>query len=122
MNQRKWEPFIPVILISPETTLKRYFLVDSGADMTLFPKGVGEKLGFKIREGEEIKSISGVSGSLPVVHRRIKLRIGEFEFDAPVAWALEEEVPLLLGREVVFDKFDIEFRQAERKIIFKWRG
>ena len=28
---------------------------------------------------------------------------------------------LLLGREVVFDKFNIEFRQAEEQIIFTWR-
>jgi len=121
MNSNKWQPVIPVTLISPQITLERYFLVDSGADVTLFPKDVGEKLGFKIREGEEVKSISGVSGSIPIIHRLLKIQIGEFEFDIPVAWALEEEVPLLLGREVVFDKFDIEFKQAERKVIFRWR-
>ncbi len=27
-----------------------------------------------------------------------------------------------LLREVVFDKFNIEFRQAEEKIIFRWRN
>jgi hypothetical protein len=26
-----------------------------------------------------------------------------------------------LGREVVFDLFDIEFKQAEEKILFKYR-
>jgi hypothetical protein len=29
---------------------------------------------------------------------------------------------LLLGREVVFDKFNIEFRQADEQIIFTWRN
>ena len=28
---------------------------------------------------------------------------------------------LLLGREVVFDRFNIEFRQADEQIIFTWR-
>ena len=28
---------------------------------------------------------------------------------------------LLLGREVVCDRFDIEFKQTEEKIIFTWR-
>jgi hypothetical protein len=29
---------------------------------------------------------------------------------------------MILGREVVFDKFNIEFRQADEQIIFTWRG
>jgi predicted aspartyl protease len=48
MKQKKWEPFIPVTLISPKITLRRYLLVDSGADITLIPKEVGEKLGFML--------------------------------------------------------------------------
>jgi hypothetical protein len=28
---------------------------------------------------------------------------------------------ILVGREVVFDLFDIEFKQADERIIFKWR-
>ncbi len=122
MSQAKWKPFIPVTLITSTTSLKRHFLVDSGADITLVPKEAGKKIGFALKEGEEIQSIGGVSGSLPVVYRELRLQIGEFEFNAPVAWALEEDIPFLLGREIVFDKFDIEFKQAEKKIIFKWRG
>ncbi|MFH1562529.1 MAG: retropepsin-like aspartic protease [Nitrospirota bacterium] len=123
MILKKWEPFIPVTLISDTDSLERHLLVDSGADITLIPKKVGKELGFALKEGEEINSLGGVSGSTAIVYRQLKLRIGKFEFDAPVAWALlEEKVPLLLGREVVFDKFDIEFKQAERKVIFRWRG
>lgn len=33
--------------------------------------------------------------------------------------ALIEDVPYILGREDVFDKFDIEFKQKNKKIIFK---
>jgi hypothetical protein len=29
---------------------------------------------------------------------------------------------LLLGREIVFELFNIEFIQAEERIEFKWRG
>jgi hypothetical protein len=41
-----------------------------------------------------------------------------------VAWLQTEitDAPLLLGREVVFDLFNIEFIQAEERIEFKWRG
>jgi hypothetical protein len=30
--------------------------------------------------------------------------------------------PLLLGREVVFDSFDLKFVQADERIEFDWRG
>ncbi|MBU0600064.1 retropepsin-like domain-containing protein [bacterium] len=119
---KEWKPIILLTLISDTAALKEYLLVDSGADITLIPKRVGKELGFVLKEGEEPSSLGGVSGSTPIVYRQVKLRIGEFEFDTPVAWALlEEKIPLLLGREVVFDKFDIEFKQAERKVIFRWR-
>ncbi|MFH1563234.1 MAG: retropepsin-like aspartic protease [Nitrospirota bacterium] len=119
---KKWKPIILLTLISDTASLEEHLLVDSGADITLIPEKVGKELGFALKEDEEIDSLGGVSGSTPIVYRQLKLRIGKFEFDAPVAWALEEGIPFLLGREVVFDKFDIEFKQAERKVIFRWRG
>ncbi|MEK9149089.1 MAG: retropepsin-like aspartic protease [Candidatus Desantisbacteria bacterium] len=119
---KKWKPIILLTLISDTVSLEEYLLVDSGADITLIPKKVGKELGFTLKEGEEPDSLGGVTGSTPIVYRQLKIRIGKFEFDAPVAWALEERVPFLLGREVVFDKFNIEFKQAERKVIFRWRG
>ncbi|MDB9459340.1 hypothetical protein PN473_13145 [Dolichospermum circinale CS-545/17] len=49
--------------------------------------------------------------------------IDNYTFSAPVAWLQNEDCQeVLLGREVVFDLFDIEFKQAEEKILFKYRG
>lgn len=44
-------------------------------------------------------------------------------FIAPMAWLQNNKggEQLLLGREVVFDKFNIEFRQADEEIIFTRR-
>jgi hypothetical protein len=40
----------------------------------------------------------------------------------PIAWLqTDDAVECLLGREVVFDNFDIEFKQRDRQIIFKYR-
>jgi len=85
MTLPKWKPFIPVTLISSTSALKRYLLVDSGADITLIPKEAGKEMGFALKEGEDIKSNGGVGSSLPVVYRELKLQIGVFEFNAPVA-------------------------------------
>ena len=40
--------------------------------------------------------------------------ISNLQIDTP-------ENQLLLGREVVFDKFNIEFRQADEQLILTWR-
>jgi len=50
------------------------------------------------------------------------LIIDEHEIQTPVAWLQDSEInEIIVGREVVFDEFDIEFKQAEEKIIFKKR-
>ena len=49
--------------------------------------------------------------------------IDDHYFNAPVAWLQNNTTDvMLLGREVVFDKFDIHFKQADEQIIFTWRG
>lgn len=75
-------------------------------------------LGFKIKEGEEIKQLSGIGrNAIPYVLREIKMKIGEKEFDARIAWSLIEDIPLVLGRLDVFDKFAIIFKERECKVI-----
>jgi hypothetical protein len=42
--------------------------------------------------------------------------------NVPTAWVQNEDVEdLIIGREVIFDAFDIEFKQAEETIFFKKR-
>ncbi|WP_166482699.1 hypothetical protein [Scytonema sp. UIC 10036] len=64
-----------------------------------------------------------IGGRVEYVLRNVEMTIDEYSFLAPVAWLQTGTggEQLLLGREVVFDKFDIEFRQADEKILFKWR-
>jgi len=42
--------------------------------------------------------------------------------DAKIAWSLIEGVPEILGRANVFDKFDIELKQAEGISVFRGRA
>lgn len=92
--------------------------IDSGADITLIPLSLGKLLGFKIEDGK-IEEIGGIRGAVPVVYKKWQIKIGEKTLAIPLAWALIEEVPPLLGRSEVFDYFQITFRQKEGKIIFK---
>ena len=96
-----------------------WLYVDSGADITLLPKKVGEFLGFKIKEGEEVKEIKGIGNSKdPYVIRKVNMKIGKKEFEARIAWSLIEDVPMVLGRLDVFDKFDTLFKEREEKVVF----
>ena len=42
-----------------------------------------------------------------VIVKKVKMKIGNQEFDTRIAWCLEEDVPPLLGRIDVFNKFKI---------------
>ncbi|OGM26121.1 hypothetical protein A3D00_01740 [Candidatus Woesebacteria bacterium RIFCSPHIGHO2_02_FULL_38_9] len=94
--------------------------IDSGADITLIPLSIGKILGFQISDNG-VKSLGGIRGSIPVVYKNVRMRIGSREFPCEVAWALIEDVPPLLGRKDVFDSFEITFKQSEGLIIFEER-
>lgn len=91
--------------------------IDSGADVTLIPLSLGKLIGLTI-DDKKIEQIGGIRGSVPVIYFKCDVKIGEIQFPAQIAWALIEEVPPLLGRTDVFDKFNVEFKQKDGLIIF----
>jgi len=96
-----------------------FMYIDSGADITLIPQKFGEALGFKVEE-DKIIEIGGIGNAIiPIILKKANIRIGNAIIDVKVAWALINEVPYLLGRLDIFDKFNIEFTQKDRKILFK---
>jgi hypothetical protein len=99
-------------------------LVDSGADFSVISLKVGQELGLVLADAEQTLQAQGVGGTANFVLRSLTMTIDDQVFIMPVAW-LQEELrnieDMILGREVVFDKFNIEFRQAEERIIFTWR-
>jgi hypothetical protein len=117
-----WRPVIPVKLRNQENILACEALVDSGADITLVPKGVGTYLGFTLTDGEEIKELYGIGeGAAPFLIRQIFITIGDIEKQIQAGWALIEEIPILLGRIDLFSLFDINFQQKDEIVIFAER-
>lgn len=95
------------------------FYVDSGADITLLPRSLGELLGFHVKDPSEIKEIQGIGErGIPFVLRRIKITFNEETIEARIAWSLIEGVPPLLGRLDIFKIFTIIFFK-ERVTIFE---
>ena len=123
-NKKAWNPLYPVTLATPVNQKEMYMTVDSGAEVSLVSREIGDLLGFTVSLGEELETGEGVGGEIEYVIRFLDLTIDNRTFKAPVAWILTENTnaPLLLGREIVFDLFDIKFVQAEERIEFEWRG
>jgi len=113
-------PYVQVTLINNKNKVTQWMYMDSGADITLIPFSVGKFLGFELKKDEEIRRIGGIGGGkVPVVLRKVRMRIGTKELKTRIAWCLDEDVPLILGRLYVFDNFKITLDQKESVIIFE---
>lgn len=93
--------------------------VDSAADLTLIPLRLGEALGLTYRHSE-IHEVKGLGRRpLPIVVRKLQMKIAGKSIYAQVAWSLVEEVPLILGRRDVFDLFRITIDEAKLTVTFE---
>jgi hypothetical protein len=123
-RKKAWNPLYPVTLTTSVKQKEMSMIVDSGAEISLVSREIGDLLGFTVSLGEELETGEGVGGEIEYVIRSLDLTIDDHTFKAPIAWILTENTnaPLLLGREVVFELFNIKFVQAEERIEFEWRG
>lgn len=113
-------PVARVVVVHRRRRIPQLFYVDSGADITLIPKSVGDLLGLKLTSPREIREIKGIGErGVPIVIRRLQFQVGSKVFSARVAWCLLEEVPLLLGRLDCFRLFTLAFRHNQATV-FQW--
>ena len=86
------------------------------------PKQLGIDLGYGVSIEEVTSKAEGVGGEVEYVLRRVEIFIDSYSLTVPIAWLqTDDAVECLLGREVIFDRFDIEFKQRDRQIVFKYR-
>lgn len=112
-------PVARVVLINDQTEVPEHVYVDSGADVSLIPKSVGDILGFEVEKTDQITEIKGVGErGIPIIIKKTKMKIGDRLLETRIAWALIEEVPLLLGRTDIFNLFDVCFKK-NAKTVFK---
>ncbi|MBD2133893.1 retropepsin-like domain-containing protein [Sphaerospermopsis sp. FACHB-1094] len=118
-----WQPNYSVKLKHGNIEFSAIMLVDSGAELSLISLKVGQDLGYALADSESTLLAETIGGRVEYVLRNVEMTIDGYNLIAPVAWLQSNTggEQLLLGREVVFDKFNIEFGQAEEKIIFSWR-
>lgn len=120
---RNISPSIPMILSGDMTKFDFTVLIDSGADISAIPRKVAELLGLDISGKHE--EAFGIGGAVPAVESKMHIEFGrqheKYSFDIPVKIILsDDDFPPLIGRAVFFDKFEINFKQRERKIELKF--
>lgn len=110
-------PVARIVLLSDGIEVPEHVYVDSGADISLVPKSVGDALGFKIEKTDKITEVKGIGErGVPIIIKKIKMMLGDNLLETRIAWALVEEVPLLLGRADVFNLFDICFNKNKKTV------
>jgi len=113
-------PVAKIILINRDKEIPQIFYVDSGADITLVPRSIGEILELDNPSPSEITDIKGIGEKgVPMVLRKVTIKLGSLNIESRIGWALIEEVPLLLGREDFFKYFDIVFSKNKKTIFRK---
>ena len=105
-------PIVKVGLIDADGELfELSMLVDSGADISIFSRRIGDIMAVDVELGDE-KIFRGIVGELIAYVHSIQMLINGREVETRVAFAISE-VPNLLGRLDVFDVFAICFTKGE---------
>lgn len=92
--------------------------IDSGADVSMVPLRLGKALGFRQTLSDVIYEARGIAGGVPYILREVTLILNGHKFKARLAWALVEEVPFLLGRMDIYNKFRVVFNEQRGYIDF----
>ncbi|MCK5561375.1 MAG: hypothetical protein KAJ51_12300 [Thermoplasmata archaeon] len=113
-------PVAEVVLEKDDFKVAMPMYIDSGADISMIPLHFGRALGFKQEDDDIIQEIKGVSGAgIPYIIKNVNLIIDNKELEIRIAWALVEEVPMLMGRMDIFNKFRIIFDEKNGWIDFE---
>lgn len=90
--------------------LEVWMIVDTGADYTLLPRFMADKLGINLEKDCQVFSTFGVGGGERVYFLpKIKVRLGKWERTIPIGFLERNEIPPLMGRHLFLETFEILF-------------
>ena len=109
-------PLLQVLMTGPTKRLETIMLVDSGADVSMIQLELAEQLGLPLNK---VETTGGISGDLPVYRTAVQAQIRYGDMLLPLL-QLPIQVPTehgrlplaLLGRDLFFHEFDIDFRMG----------
>ena len=117
-------PYIPVNVTYNNQNLDLWALVDSGADLCVSYRVIGEMFfGMKFPK-ETTNHIDGIDKKVFGWVIPVEIKFFDETFKIDVMWLKKKfdptkNIQLILGRTPLFDKFDVEFRRNKTMIFRK---
>lgn len=109
-------PIIPVSLSYKNHSVRYEALIDSGADFSIFPIEIAQKLGVNLKR-ENIICFSGLGDEfIEGFKSKIILIIGKLEFKTNVVFADLSGKSGILGQNGFFDLFEVKFNLLKKEI------
>ncbi|MFA6006107.1 MAG: aspartyl protease family protein [Candidatus Paceibacterota bacterium] len=122
IGPKKLKPIIPVEIMQEGNSISFHALIDSGADLNLFPGELAELLGLNILDGLE-GTIGGITtGEMQKYYsHQVHLVIGGHSYKTRVAFmpTLSTRGHGLLGQVGFFDFFTVKFNYSKAEIEIK---
>ena len=112
------EPVIECGVHTPRGLVPFRFFLDSGADVSMLPASAAAFVG--LQSGAAAMKVTGVEGgSIEAAVSELRLRLGSLDIGIPCLVSPIEDTPYLLGRAGIFDRFNVLFDNAHRRIVLE---
>jgi len=87
--------------------------IDSGADISIISRSFGELFGHHVEKGRKIR-LKGISAEHLIAYiHKVSILIGKSEVEIEIAIATSDNVPNILGRQQIFNLFEIQFKNKK---------
>lgn len=85
-------------------------IVDTGADYSLLPRFMADKLGVNLETECKLFTTFGIGGGERVYFLpKAKVKLGQWERTIPVGFLERNEIPPLMGRQLFLETFETVF-------------
>ena len=116
----QWVPFAELSLKGADGRWRTFAVqVDSGAVVSVLTRSAAELLGVRLEDGERVELASIGRQPHPYFVHQLTARIGDMgDFVMRIALSDREDMPNLVGRLDVLDRFEIVFDPVRRQTRF----
>ncbi len=113
------DPTIVLLVRTVEGYRPFEFILDSGADFTMVPRRMAERIGVDLAAARKhrVEGIEGLVVAVEVGH--ITVQIGGREVELPCLFHPRKGAPFLLGRAGLFSRFNITLDNRGKKIVLE---
>ncbi len=97
--------------------IQRVMVVDSGADLTIFPKKDATIFGIDLEKETTKDKTFGIGGEeIIFLYKELKVKLGDLEISIPCGFINRNDIPALLGRQQFLELFKVIFEEHKTEL------